>query len=88
LHYTPFLYIFSDEDWEFSLRYEGSETEGEQTEGESGPPGVYFVLTNKIDVILFFCIIPTMIFNIEMHNYFCFCSLQFPNLLFLSQVNQ
>ena len=27
-----------------------------------------------------------MIFNIQIHNYFCFCSLQFPNLILLSQV--
>ena len=31
---------------------------GNNPEGESGPPGVYFVVTNKNKVILFFCIIP------------------------------
>ena len=52
----------------------------------AGLPGGYFVIMNKINLVPFFCTIHVMFFNIQMHNYLCFCSVQFPNLLFLVAV--
>ena len=42
LHCTLFFCIFfSDEELEFSLLFDATETEGEENEGEAGPPGGY-----------------------------------------------
>ena len=71
---------------EFLLEYNASETEGEEYQEEPGPPGGHLVIINKINVVLFFCINHIIFFKIQMHNYFCFCSVQFPNLLFLMWV--
>ena len=57
--------------------------EGEEYEGKAGFPCGYFVIMNKINIVLFFCIIHVIFFKIQMHDYFCFCSVQFPKLLFL-----
>lgn len=59
-HCILFFYILcSDEEGEFSLDYDTRHTEWEEDEGETGPPGGYFVIINenKINIVPFFFII-------------------------------
>ena len=61
------------------MLFDATETDGEENEGEACPPGRYFVILNKINIVLFFCTIYIIFFKIKIHNYF---SVQFQNLLF------
>ena len=41
------------------------------------------MIMNKINLVLFFWVIHKIFFKIQMYNYLCIFSVQFPNLLFL-----
>ena len=63
--FYPFLkYFLAMKSWKFSLLFDVSETEGEENETKAGPPGEYFVIMNKINVVLFFCTIHILFFKI------------------------
>ena len=49
-----------------------SSKEGEEYEGKAGLRGGYFVIMNKINLVLFFWVIHIIFFKIQMHNYLCF----------------
>lgn len=65
------------EEMEFSLR----QKKGRNHEGKPGSPEGYFVIINKINLVLFFCIIHLIFFKIQMHNFSLFLFLQFTNQL-------